>query len=610
MEQKNIVELIKFLRENYEKAREEFYINRSDKSDKRPKEWVEWKENLKNNIFPELFKEIYVNFEGLGIPPHIYTLHILYKNRSDELYYTNIRRKEGYYVIITDIDKTKVGTKIDTGIDGLKEWYGEETQSQCYNELKEIPYKLAIKKHKEVIEKYKTALEKLKKEEVSLEYINENFKDQYFNNIEELEKYVDEITLKWINEDSAEYYIEKIEDIEKYTKELQEIIKYYPEVMKEYMNDNKEISQKYENVFKEKGGHNIGKTFTVFIWTYMEKEYNKEPIIKQKNNSNDGDEENEEMEEVEEAIKEINEESSPRNLIVYGVPGSGKSYYIKNTKLRGVSENNIERITFYPEYTYYDFVGQRLPAKDGTGLIFEEGPFTRILKKAICDQEQKPYYLIIEEMNRGNAEAIFGDIFQLLDRNENGESEYKISNKLLEEELGIEKIYLPSNLYILATINNADQNVFNFDTAFGRRWEYELIACDEINDRSENQIYELGRIKGTDEKWRDVRKKINEVILNNKDEIYNAEEKRIGLYYIDKECLTREERSEEADESEYAKKFANKIFRYLYLSVFKNNQDKMFKKSNDKTLEDYIAEFKKANKKISDILQIGDTSDE
>ncbi len=113
----------------------------------------------------------------------------------------------------------------------------------------------------------------------------------------------------------------------------------------------------------------------------------------------------------------------------------------------------------------------KIPNDKGTGLVFEPGPFTRILEKALRGKENKiHYYLIIEEMNRGNAQAILGDIFQLLDRDEYGNSKYKITNYVIAEYLKekkvttySEKIGIPSNLSIIATINTSDQNVFNLE---------------------------------------------------------------------------------------------------------------------------------------------------
>ena len=286
-----------------------------------------------------------------------------------------------------------------------------------------------------------------------------------------------------------------------------------------------------------------------------------------------------------------------KNVLVYGVPGSGKSYSI-NKKLENVDKEQKERVIFHPEYTYYEFVGQNVPDVN-KGVRFEEGPFIRILKKAL-ENPNENYYLIIEEMNRGNAEAIFGDLLQLLDRDESGRSQYDISNPILEQYLSQEAIYIPANLIIYATINNADQNVFNLDTAFGRRWEYEIKYCNP-NEEEQDKKYINSVIKGTNVKWNDFREKINRKILDNSNEIYNAEDKRLGLYYIDRDCLA-EEKEEIQDEKKYREKFANKIFRYLWLDVFKNYRDKIFKNDN-KCLEDIIINFKN-NGKIENILDI------
>jgi 5-methylcytosine-specific restriction endonuclease McrBC GTP-binding regulatory subunit McrB len=141
----------------------------------------------------------------------------------------------------------------------------------------------------------------------------------------------------------------------------------------------------------------------------------------------------------------------------------------------------MERVVFHPEYTYSDFVGQIMPAiaDDGKSIEYKfvEGPFTRILMKANKpENENRMHYLVIEEINRGNAPAIFGDIFQLLDRKSNGESKYGIKNVDIAEKVfgtanKLNDVKILSNVTILATMNTSDQNVFTLDTAFQRRWE-------------------------------------------------------------------------------------------------------------------------------------------
>ena len=169
------------------------------------------------------------------------------------------------------------------------------------------------------------------------------------------------------------------------------------------------------------------------------------------------------------------------NILLYGVPGSGKSHKITTEYCN--DESRMERLVFHPDYMNTDFVGQILPVVKENGDItysFVPGPFTRILKKAIGNPT-KHFYLIVEELNRGNAPGIFGEIFQLLDRDKNGTSVYGINNSVIAEEVYGDKtkqIRIPSNLSLLATMNTADQNVFTLDTAFQRRWTMEMIEND------------------------------------------------------------------------------------------------------------------------------------
>ena len=148
---------------------------------------------------------------------------------------------------------------------------------------------------------------------------------------------------------------------------------------------------------------------------------------------------------------------------------------------------HVERLVFHPDYTYSDFIGQILPvvAEDGqVSYQFTAGPFTNILKDAYLNPTEE-YILVIEEINRGNAPAIFGEVFQLLDRKviasekyddgmPIGTSEYGITNANIAKIVygdSKHKVKIPSNLSIIGTMNTSDQNVFTLDTAFQRRWE-------------------------------------------------------------------------------------------------------------------------------------------
>ncbi|WP_249409462.1 McrB family protein [Acinetobacter baumannii] len=173
------------------------------------------------------------------------------------------------------------------------------------------------------------------------------------------------------------------------------------------------------------------------------------------------------------------------NIIFYGAPGTGKSFAIEE-KVKG---HISIRTVFHPETQYSDFVGCLRPSMDDNGIeySFKKGPFIEALLKALKDPEHH-YYLIIEEINRAPAAAVFGELFQLLDRDSNGESEYRIDindkdllNLLNKEHPGgfpDNKLYIPNNLSLYATMNSSDQAVMPLDTAFKRRWKFEYMPLD------------------------------------------------------------------------------------------------------------------------------------
>lgn len=324
----------------------------------------------------------------------------------------------------------------------------------------------------------------------------------------------------------------------------------------------------------------------------------------------------------------INNFMKSENLILYGVPGSGKSYTIKS-KIAGVFEINedqyigneetyedeinnnykqledngqIKRIVFHPDYTYSDFVGQVLPTLDDNKNIryeFKSGPFTQALKAAITNPN-KEHFLIIEEINRGNAAAIFGDIFQLLDRKENGESEYTINNEDIENEINkeiiernkkeenkkdllVESISIPSNLWLLATMNTSDQNVYTLDTAFQRRWNMELIPNDLENKNPKLDF----AIEGLNIKWLPFAKVVNK-ILEGSSNSFSGGDKRLGAWFI------RPDKDEENTKLISKELFANKVLKYLWDDAFKYNTSEFFSEKC-KTLENVIINYKKDN---------------
>ena len=289
------------------------------------------------------------------------------------------------------------------------------------------------------------------------------------------------------------------------------------------------------------------------------------------------------------------------NILLYGVPGSGKSYEIK-TKYCD-DEKRMERVVFHPDYTYSDFVGQILPRvekdKDGNDklkYVFTPGPFTKMLKKAENDPKHY-YYLVIEELNRGNAPSIFGEIFQLLDRKDEeefpveevGESEYGISNYEVAKEVYKDEKHLvriPSNMYILATMNTADQNVFTLDTAFQRRWHMKQI---ENNfDKSEHS---KDIIVGTKVNWGAFATVINDMVIDINEDMAISEDKRLGIYFAKKKEL-------EVD------KFSEKVLKYLWDDAFKMDKTAIFNESY-KSLEDVVSTYKTSTSdKLASVLRL------
>lgn len=190
---------------------------------------------------------------------------------------------------------------------------------------------------------------------------------------------------------------------------------------------------------------------------------------------------------------------TPLQKIYYGAPGTGKSYRVnkmieKEYPVPEQRDSHCKRLIFHPTYTYQDFIGSIKPLitlDRPLDYIFAAGPLTVLLKEAFMHPAEK-YYLVIEEINRGNAPAIFGDLFQLLDRQSSGKSEYAVANNdmtsFFSRDPGLKKLFIegkvwfPANFNILATMNTADENIFVLDNAFKRRFalEYVRISFEEL----------------------------------------------------------------------------------------------------------------------------------
>lgn len=257
------------------------------------------------------------------------------------------------------------------------------------------------------------------------------------------------------------------------------------------------------------------------------------------------------------------------NMIYYGAPGTGKSYavneLIKENKPNYESEDessNVFRVTLHPEYSYADFVGQLLPYSDelnNVGYKFAPGIFTTALKRAV-NEPNKQIYLVLEELSRANVAAVFGDLFQLLDR-KNGTSEYPINNPDIALEVYKNKnqmVTIPNNMMILCTVNTSDQNVYPMDTAFKRRFEWKYVSTDFGSTspdflRHNNPIIDIGdEVKIT---WSKFYQGLNDFIVGD---LGLSEDKQIGPYFI---------KFEDAPEDEAHRLVKDKLLQYLWEDI-------------------------------------------
>lgn len=314
--------------------------------------------------------------------------------------------------------------------------------------------------------------------------------------------------------------------------------------------------------------------------------------------------------------------------IIFGSPGTGKSHLIQHDILSSLikdddkekekkkRESNVVNVVFHPEYTYGDFMGKLLPISTESGNVeyrFYEGHFLKALSYAyrnlvlVLDenggQSRKPdnVVLVIDEINRGNSSAIFGSVFQLLDRDDSGWSSYettlngivfdkfqelifndiktsttrgtKTTNEigafkgenfsdlqkkitsLLGLDLNQRNIKIPPNLHIIATMNTSDSSIYYMDTAFKRRWEWQFI---DVNSKL---ISELGVAFYSEKEWVDFIAKLNNFIKSNHSYIRGIEDKQIGRYFI----------KAEKNEISYAV-IQSKLMFFIWDSVF--NRDK------------------------------------
>lgn len=265
------------------------------------------------------------------------------------------------------------------------------------------------------------------------------------------------------------------------------------------------------------------------------------------------------------------------NVLLYGVPGCGKSFKVADEyESKITTEQNKVRVVFHPDYTYSDFVGQLMPVlkkvpneqEEKLRYEFVPGPFTQILDTAYAEPDQQ-CLLIIEELNRGNAPAIFGEIFQLLDRNDDGTSRYAIYNRDISMVLYGEPnklIKLPPNLTIVATMNTSDQNVFTMDTAFQRRWQMKHIpnrfTGDSLDDKTIKHVAK--HLPNSDISWGVFAQTVNKKMHTANLGFGGTDDKSLGVYFATDNDLDDAER------------FAEKVLKYLWDDAFKLGRQALF----------------------------------
>ncbi|MCI8556270.1 MAG: AAA domain-containing protein [Lachnospiraceae bacterium] len=283
-------------------------------------------------------------------------------------------------------------------------------------------------------------------------------------------------------------------------------------------------------------------------------------------------------------------EEYAHNRIVFGAPGTGKSYRL-NCERADLIENGggYERVTFHPDYSYAHFVGtyKPVPSKAGISYEFVPGPFMRTYVRAIENgrsenkEDVKPYLLLIEEINRANVAAVFGEVFQLLDRDERNVSQYPVKpsediKAYLAKELGgqssdYEELRLPDNMYIWATMNSADQGVFPMDTAFKRRWDFAYIGIDDNDEGIRGKTVILGRKVVQKVEWNKLRKAINKFLAKQK----INEDKQLGPYFISKNIVIPQN-GDEIDRNKFIETFKNKVIMYLFEDAARQKRASLF----------------------------------
>lgn len=277
-------------------------------------------------------------------------------------------------------------------------------------------------------------------------------------------------------------------------------------------------------------------------------------------------------------------EKFPLQQIFYGAPGTGKSHSIED-KTNGKSKI---RTTFHPDSDYSTFVGCYKPfkANGSPSITYEFVPqaFVKAYVEAWKKYKEpisREVFLVIEEINRGNCAQIFGDLFQLLDRDNNGFSKYRIDadsdlQRYLQKAFdGItfedqfadiksgEKLCLPNNLHIWATMNTSDQSLFPMDSAFKRRWEWEYVP---VNHEDAKRFHVF--IGGKSYNWDDFIKAVNKKVFD----ATQSADKQLGNRFCKSDGLINSGESDEKKQEYmiFSNQFVSKVMFYLWEEVCKD----------------------------------------
>ena len=377
-------------------------------------------------------------------------------------------------------------------------------------------------------------------------------KDEFLNSDEDD---IDKSKMKLIYQDALET-INSLESIERFKMQLQKI---------------DEQGRIYINVGTESNYYNLLRKIAIPKKSYLS-------ILKLKN-------EDEILYYFKLAMKNPYESKNfdnfDRNKIFFGAPGTGKSFKLNEEKGKLIyDERDYERVTFHPDYSYAQFVGSYRPVpdeEDGKKTISYEyvaGPFMRILSKAIENSKSsypRPFLLVIEEINRANMAAVFGDVFQLLDRDVENNSQYPINlSKEMKDYLvkdihyDLDNIKIPSNMFIWATMNSADQGVFPMDTAFKRRWDFEYIDINNEEQKIKDIYFE---VNGKNINWNNIRKAINNYLLKKN----INEDKLLGPFFV-----SNIQEFEKDSSKDFKDVFKSKVLMYLYEDAAKSIKNSVF----------------------------------